>query len=100
MATEGYYQFEKVASFAKEKDKYARVWTDEIDNGIRHIYLRCIGCKAIIKLGNREGTRSSLITITPSGVISPCVICPHCEAHLWTTLVGYEKVKDARDIFD
>lgn len=99
MVLEGYYTFEKRESFAPE-NKYRAVWVEEITDGHREIYVRCVGCHVIFQIADRMGTRSIPISISPSGTILPCLTCPqwNCGAHMFATLKGYEHGK-ARDVF-
>lgn len=74
------------------------VWTDKIENGFRHIYIRCLACKHIFELGNKSGTLAWPLEISENNDVKPCIICPYCSAHVWTQLVGYEP-KKVSDMF-
>lgn len=99
MVIEGYYYFDKVETFNRD-NKYKAVWVEEITDGRREIYVRCIGCHTIFQIADRMGTRSSPISISPGGAIMPCITCPtwNCSAHMFATLKGYEHGK-AKDVF-
>lgn len=73
------------------KNRYKRVWTEEIKGGRRTIYIRCTGCYGIYELTNIEGSMSRQLSISRDGTILPCVICPHCSSHTLIRLVGYVK---------
>ena len=98
VAIEGFYRFKKADSFNSD-NRRERVWVEEIENRYRTIYLRCVGCYQIFKIGSGYGTRSDPLTITENGVIMPCIICPDCNAHMFTTLVDYEPGR-VMDVFN
>jgi hypothetical protein len=96
---EGYYSFKKAESFNRT-NKHNWVWVEEITDGHREIYVRCVGCHNIFKVSDRMGTRSTTLKISSIGAVTPCLTCPHwsCSAHMFATLEGYEYGK-AKDVF-
>lgn len=73
------------------------VWTDDIRDGFRHIYIRCPGCEQLMELSNETGTVRSPIYIDKWMRVSPCVICAKCDNHIFVFLNGY--VRGEKDIF-
>jgi hypothetical protein len=61
--------------------------------------MRCAGCHVIFELGSSTGTVGSEMTINPERVVYPCIICPHCDSHIFAKLSGYKKA-DVPDHFD
>lgn len=92
------YIFKKVDKFASGNKRRGRVWTDEVVDGFRCIYIRCAGCIRIFELGSAPGTVKYELTIGKDGTIYPCIICPHCDTHIFARLDGYEKI-EAPDFF-
>lgn len=88
----------KVDSITK-RSRY--VWTEEIEDGFRHIYIRCYEdcCAKIFRLGNKTGSVNAPLKITEGGSVSTCMICPYCDEHLFIILEGYKKIKGVKDIF-
>jgi hypothetical protein len=66
------------------------VWTDEVEGRYRHIYIRCVGCRAIFELSDTRLDPELTFAIDSSCRVWPCVVCPECRAHVYTTLKGYE----------
>jgi hypothetical protein len=96
---EDYFTFRKAESFNRD-NKHDWVWVEEITEGHREIYVRCVGCHNIFKISDQAGTRSGRIRISSSGHIEPCITCPNwgCNAHMFATIQGYEHGK-AKDVF-
>lgn len=88
----------KVDSFKKGQ---THVWTDEIENGVRHIYIRCFAyrCKKIFRVGDDKGTVIAKLVINPDGYFNTCLICPYCDNHLFVILEGYERMKGVKTVF-
>lgn len=93
-----YVNLRKVDAFAK-RQRY--VWTDEIEDGVRHIYIRCYNedCRKIFRVGNKNGSVIAPLVIDDYGTFSTCLICPTCEEHLFVTLDGYEEMKGVKTVF-
>ena len=91
------HSFKKVAAFTAA-NKGRGVWTDHIEDGYRHIYVRCAGCSGIFEIGEESGTVITGLKIDRQGVVFPCLICPHCDTHIFAVLEGYGKT-DVPDIF-
>lgn len=99
MVLEGYWDFKKADTFTRET-RYDWNWVEEIEDGHRKIYVRCVGCHEIFQIGNESGTRSTPYSISMYGRVTPCLTCPNpsCGAHMFATLKGYESGK-AKDVF-
>lgn len=86
------YAYKKVEKFGP-KNKTRRVWADEIVDGFRCIYLRCAACNQVFELGNATGTVRYNLSIGLDGDVTPCIICPYCDNHLFVRLDGYKKIE-------
>jgi hypothetical protein len=88
----------KVETVTK-RDRY--IWTEEIENKVRRIYIRCYedDCAKIFELGDRAGSVKTPLKITEGGTVNTCMICPYCDEHLFIILEGYKKIRGVRDIF-
>ena len=88
----------KVDSFKKGQN---HVWTDEIENGVRHIYIRCFAyrCKKIFRVGSGNGTVITTLLIDRNGYFNTCLICPHCDNHLFVALDGYVRMEKVKTVF-